>query len=87
MNFLGQKFGGGKPSGVGLGGFTELLCSSLIYTQTRRMDAHAHTDMCLSTCACTLTYTHAFSTTKVQQKHALANFCNIFPISSGRGCH
>lgn len=56
MNFLGQKFGGGKPSGVGLGGFTELLCSSLIYTQTRRMDAHAHTDMCLSTCACTLTY-------------------------------
>lgn len=56
MNFLGQKFGGGKPSGVGLGGFTELLCSSLIYTQTRRMGAHAHTDMCLSTRACTLTY-------------------------------
>ena len=56
MNTLGQKFVSGKPSGVGLGGFTELLCSSLIHTQTRRMDAHAHTDMCLITSACTLTY-------------------------------
>lgn len=75
MNFLGQKFGSGKPSGVGLGGFTELLCSSLIYTQTRRMGAHAHTDMRLSTRACPLTHitTHICAHRTHAQMHTHAH--------------
>lgn len=63
-NFLGEKFGGGQPSGVGLAGFIERLCSGPVHAHTHahahtRMHAHAHTDAHMDTCA----YAHTLMTT------------------------
>lgn len=60
MNFLGQKFGG-KPSGVGLGGFTELLTQPDIH---RRY-----------TCGCTCTHRHAFKHTARPRTHITTHIC------------
>lgn len=60
LNFLGKKFGGGQPSGVGLVGFIARLCSGPGHARTH---AHGHARTHMYPWMCTWTHVHAYAHT------------------------